>query len=607
MLSWCSSCLGVGTFGPTSPNSPMTQPLSSAHKNLRLRRSVVSRRGELTDDSEDDSEDDLPDDQGVWQEQYVVKRQPGAPTTDHSPLPETVVVQVQPPSTAMHRPDLEDTGSISSYFLQSPESAASYDDGSVYSSYGSTDVTDPSGTSISNLSNVSNSIRGSIGSLVSVKSSESVLPYCYTNDGDSNINPSHRPPSRLSPGTRRPHPMFLTPEEAAKPPTVQPPAKVHAFSPVQERLWLGRGVLTGIMGKKSETFAGEYLTEGQKTPVKLRSATTLRAISAFEARVDTKNNPVWYSFGRVVLALRYLLAKKELEVSVVQVTELPAGREKSSIDFQVCVKPGRRKTRWIKSVKPGPSHDADGIAAQCSLKVRRVRERSLVMSAFVAGRRNHVHLALGHAVVPDLEAQALTDGQWHTFPLNLRQGCQLQDHLGMAMVALSCCERTYGFYTFTVDIMHIRNVKVQRLGTHVTSSFKAKAELWVQATLMVDGQQKAKYDMPPTPLVRPSGYDEQGWESIFKHGCTVSFHVPKDKIHLATIIVKVNGRSRHHLTSKEALLGTVSFGPEELFGGQHAVGGQMDVPGDPLDSRLTHWGQALRRMAKVDMWHRLQI
>lgn len=53
---------------------------------------------------------------------------------------------------------------------------------------------------------------------------------------------------------------------------------------------------------------------------------------------------------------------------------------------------------------------------------------------------------------------------------------QLQDHLGMAMVALSCCERTYGFYTFTVDIMHIRNVKVQRLGAHVTSSFKG--ECW---------------------------------------------------------------------------------------------------------------------------------
>lgn len=86
---------------------------------------------------------------------------------------------------------------------------------------------------------------------------------------------------------------------------------VAAFSPAQERLWLGKGVLTGIMGKKGETFAGEYLTEGQKTPVKLRSATTLRAISAFEARVDTKNNPVWYSFGRVVMALRYLLAKKE--------------------------------------------------------------------------------------------------------------------------------------------------------------------------------------------------------------------------------------------------------------------------------------------------------
>ncbi|XP_063603948.1 uncharacterized protein LOC134779690 [Penaeus indicus] len=606
MISWCGRCLGFGTLGVTSPNSPVAQPLSSAHKNLRLRRSIVSRRGDLTDDSEEE-EEDVPGDISVWQEQYVVKRQPGAHPADHSPLPETVVVQIQPPSNEMHRPDLEDTGSISSCFLQSPDSATSFDNASVYSSYGSTTVTDPSSTSVSNLSNVSNSNRGSIGSLVSLKSSESVVPYCNTNDEDSNTKPPHRSPSHPSPGTRRLHPMFLTPEEAAKPPTLQPLAKVHAFSPAQERLWLGKGVLAGIMGKKGDTFAGEYLTEGQKTPVKLRSATTLRAISAFEARVDTKNNPVWYSFGRVVLALRYLLDKKELEVSVVQVTELPAGREKSSIDFQVCVKPARRKTRWIKSVKPGPSHDTDGIAAQCSLKVRRVRERSLVLSAFVAGRRSHAHLALGHAVVPDLEAQALMDGQWHTFPLNLRQGCQLQDHLGMAMVALSCCERTYGFYTFTVDIMHIRNVKVQRLGTHVTSSFKAKAELWVQATLMIDGQQKAKYDMPPTPLVRPSGHDEQGWESIFKHGCTVSFLVPKDKIHLATIIVKVNGRSRHHLTSKEALLGTVSFGPEELFGGQHAVAGQIDVPGDPLDSRLTHWGQALRRMAKVDMWHRLQI
>ncbi|XP_042886491.1 uncharacterized protein LOC122262546 [Penaeus japonicus] len=600
MISWCSRCLGLGTLGVTSHDSPVTQPLSSAHKNLRLRRSIVSRRGDLTDDSEE--EDDESGDKAAWQEHYVVQRQPGADPAEHSPLPGTVVVQVQPPSTEMHRPDLEATASVNSCFLQSPDSAMPYDNASIYSSYGSTD---PSSTSISNLSNVSTSPRGSIGSLVSVKSSESVVPFYNTHDGDYNVNTLNRPSSRLSPDARRPHPMFLTPEEAAK--TPQPSAKVHAYSSARDRLWLGKGVLTGIIGKKEEAFAGEYLTEGQKTPIKLRSATTLRAISSFEARVDTKNNPVWYSFGTVVLALRYLLASKELEVSVVQVTELPAGREKSSIDFQVCVKPGRKRTKWIKSVKPGPSHETDGLSAQCSLKLRRVREHSLVVSAFVPGRRSHAHLALGHAVVPDLEAQALTGGQWHTFPLNLRQGCQLQDHLGMAMVALSCCERTYGFYTFTVDIMHLRNVKVQRLGSHVTSSFKVKAELWVQATLMVDGQQKAKYDMPPTPLVRPSGYDEQGWEAIFKHGCTISFAVPKDKIHLATIIVKVHGRSRHRLSSKEALLGIVSFGPEELFGGHQAVASHMDVPGDPLDSRLTHWGQALRRMAKVDMWHRLQI
>ncbi|XP_037779607.1 uncharacterized protein LOC119576120 isoform X1 [Penaeus monodon] len=254
MISWCSRCLGLGSLGVTSPNSPVAQPLSSAHKNLRLRRSIVSRRGELTDDSEEE-EEDVPGDLSVWQEQYVVKRQPGLHPTAHSPLPETVVVQVQPPSTEMHRPDLEDTGSISSCFLQSPDSTTSFDNASVYSSYGSTTVTDPSSTSISNLSNVSNSNRGSIGSLVSLKSSESVVPYCNTNDGDSNVNPSlrqttntsqpeapfqHRPPSRLSPGTRRPHPMFLTPEEAAKPPSLQPLAKVHAFSPAQERLWLGK-------------------------------------------------------------------------------------------------------------------------------------------------------------------------------------------------------------------------------------------------------------------------------------------------------------------------------------------------------------------------------
>lgn len=88
-------------------------------------------------------------------------------------------------------------------------------------------------------------------------------------------------------------------------------SRAAAYSSARDRLWLGKGVLTGIIGKKEEAFAGEYLTEGQKTPIKLRSATTLRAISSFEARVDTKNNPVWYSFGTVVLALRYLLASKE--------------------------------------------------------------------------------------------------------------------------------------------------------------------------------------------------------------------------------------------------------------------------------------------------------
>ena len=54
------------------------------------------------------------------------------------------------------------------------------------------------------------------------------------------------------------------------------------------------------------------------------------------------------------------------------------------------------------------------------------------------------------------------------------------------------------------------------------------------------------------------------------------------------------------------------LGPEELFGGEDSGqlvfgGGSVSVPGDPLDSRLTHWGLTIRRMAKVEMWHRLQI
>lgn len=68
-----------------------------------------------------------------------------------------------------------------------------------------------------------------------------------------------------------------------------------------------------------------------------------------------------------------------------------------------------------------------------------------MVSAFVPGRRSHAHLALGHAVVPDLEAQALTGGQWHTFPLNLRQGCQVYGAFYLSFKVLYT--NTYTLYT----------------------------------------------------------------------------------------------------------------------------------------------------------------
>lgn len=52
-------------------------------------------------------------------------------------------------------------------------------------------------------------------------------------------------------------------------------------------------------------YVGEYLTEASSTPVRLLSSSTLHAIAAFENRADTSNNPVRYTFGLVVVAVRF--------------------------------------------------------------------------------------------------------------------------------------------------------------------------------------------------------------------------------------------------------------------------------------------------------------
>ncbi|XP_042218625.1 uncharacterized protein LOC121863823 isoform X2 [Homarus americanus] len=606
MWVWCRKCFGVGG-GRQESVTPTHHPLSSAHNNLRLRRSVRSLRREETDDSQEEDDDE---EEGEQEEDEYIQR--GA-TEIHlvhpSAIPSTVIVRVQPQCPPLHRPDV----ACKSLDLNQRHSLTSSGTSSVTSI--APNSTSPSIALRSTSPSIaSSSLHGSIRSLqslqgvYSLQSAQSLASleytrslvavgspdgladvYCNVNeDFNGNVSGSVTDVTssvgRMSTlsektGVRCSHPRFLTPEEAARPPQQGPPplsltpGRLTEYPPTKHGIrWPGKGLLSSVLGSENIHYHGEYTTKGNVTPVKLRSANTLRAIASYESRVDTKNNPVWYSFGMVVLALKYLVDRKELQVDVVQVTQLPPGKENSTLDFQVQVRPGRRN-KVIKCVKPGPSLPSYCYTPKCCLKV--------------------------------------------------------QDHLGMALVALSCCERSYGYYTFTVDLMHVRNVKIQLLGDDVAKSFKIRTEVWVRAALLSEGKQK-KHEMSPTPLERPKGYEEQGWEATFKHGCTVSFSVPKDKIHLSAILLEIHGRARHSVTSKEALLGKITLGPEELFGGEQATpggrmtlqspvhsegvggeevggGGILSVPGDPLDARLTHWGQALRRMAKVEMWHRLQI
>lgn len=82
------------------------------------------------------------------------------------------------------------------------------------------------------------------------------------------------------------------------------------------------------------------------------------------------------------------------------------------------------------------------------------------------------------------------------------------------------------------------------------------------------------------------------------------------KIGVEISCTQMHGRARHTVTSTEALLGKVILGPEELFGGPPLLGASQTavmVPGDPMDAHLTHWGLAIRRRARIEMWHRLQV
>ncbi|XP_064104202.1 uncharacterized protein LOC135214020 isoform X2 [Macrobrachium nipponense] len=571
-------------------------------------------------------------------------------------VPSTVVIKIQPESETIHRPDLESEDSCDGVSISQDAETTSQDAAGSYQEASSTTSKKcgyPSASSSTSgtLPNSNNtSFEGSLHTLGSTGSNPSIANSSQYDallaslsetvslpdlPGSCSPRGGKRPLIHLERSHRRPM-KFLSPEEAAKPPVQSSPtsshfsiSKVTEFSPREKSQRRGGAFGSLFSSDGGVQYAGEYATEGSNAPVKIRSPYTLKAISSYGERVDTKSNPVWYSFGSLVVALRYRADKKALDVDIVQVTDLPPGKENTPVDLQVRLNPGQRKN-WIKGIQPGMRHDTESFTAKTSIKTRKLMGRSFIASLWTNTKRPLPHLALGHAIVPHLEAQDLMSGEWRVFPLQFRQGSELQDHLGMGLVALSCCERIFGQYTFSVDVMQLRNVRVQRFGEGAVNSSRAKAFIWVKAEHLVENTRR-KYELPPTELLRPAGYDEsQGWEAISKRNCTLRVNVPKDKVHLSSIILEIHGKVRHNLTTKEAHLGSVKLGPELLFGGENAAAkgplsvltsdaevpsfgdgsdhqGMKDVPGDPLDPRLTHWGQALRRQAKVEMWHRLQI
>ena len=69
--------------------------------------------------------------------------------------------------------------------------------------------------------------------------------------------------------------------------------------------------------------------------------------------------------------------------------------------------------------------------------------------------------------------------------------------------------------------------------------------------------------------------------------------------------LQVHGRARVRLITKEALLGCVQLGPEELVGATPSA--NTYVPEEDMDAYRTHFGLAIKKMAKIEMWHRLQL
>lgn len=406
----------------------------------------------------------------------------------------------------------------------------------------------------------------------------------------------------------------MTPEEAARPPQEPPATRVVEF-PQSGKSGLARGgdMLRSLFGMEDPvSYAGQYALHGSSKPVKIRSYTTLHAISSYHGRAETSSTPSRYSFGKLELALRYRTSEHMLDVRVNQITQLPPGKKDLKLDLCVSVTPGK-KEKWVKGVSAGPRQADDTQAHSGSIKLRKVSKRCLVVSVYQPGLRSHPYLALGHGIVANLGAQPLEEG-WQPCTLQLRQGYQVQDHLGMALVALSCCERERGYLTFTVDVLQMKKMKVLRLGSKIASSFKTKVVVQVVAVVVTEGSRTRKEELGGTTLEVPRDSSEKSWEGIFKNTCSHTFSVPKSKATASCAVLEMHGRARHGVTFSEALLGKVILGPEELFGGEDqgrpmpgAPQSAITVPGDPMDARLTHWGLSIRRKARIEMWHRLQI
>ncbi|KAG0712851.1 hypothetical protein GWK47_017520 [Chionoecetes opilio] len=490
---------------------------------------LSSPRRQDSDDETEEEEDEEKEDS------YIQRKQKGSgiPLLHPTDMPSTTAIRVQPSAIHMHRPDLQD-------FSQDDSDS---DERSLHSP-------NPSQRETTSLCSTSSGFSSHSNNLFSAHRSQNT---------SSQLHP---PTAHLAVSAT----VSTTSVKVVMVATVivkkdKKRLGEEKFPSKAKSVWAhgGGSYIRSLFGlEEPVSYAGQYTLVGSSKPIKLRSPNTLRAISSYQGSAGTRNSPMWYSFGKLELAVRYHHNTNMLDVKVMQLTHLPPGKEHIKLDLQVRVMPVKRE-KWL-AITPGEGHQGeDNPNTSCSLKslfhiykqIKKLSDKRLGVSGFVLGSRSHTHLALGHGLLPDLDAQLLDD-RWQSFMLPLRKGTQVQDHLGTALVALSCCERVHGTLTFTVDTLHLRNIKVLRLGSKVVSSFKTQVTVFVRAKVITEGCRVREKELCCMPLERPKDSKEHGWEAVFKRNCSLTFSVPKAKVHASCVVLEMHGQARQTVRSAKS-------------------------------------------------------